>query len=79
MKHTKQNLGEVRFVSHAWRRARRCGSDGANCIEVNLGSVGVVGLRDSKQAEGGPILQISPQHWCAFLLAAGAGHYDRDR
>ncbi|HEX3788001.1 MAG TPA: DUF397 domain-containing protein, partial [Pseudonocardiaceae bacterium] len=35
-----------------WLRSTFCGPNGGNCVEVNLGVAGVVGVRDSKSAVG---------------------------
>ena len=49
-----------------WRKAGRCGPNGGNCVEVNRGAAGVVGVRDSKNAAGTPLL-FGPGSWAAFL------------
>lgn len=51
-----------------WRRARRCGPNGGNCVEVNTTS-SVVGVRDSK-ALAGPVLIFGAAGWRSFVSAA---------
>lgn len=58
------------FPVDGWRSANRCGPDGGNCVEVNLGGVDddVVGIRDSKSGAGSVLVFRSAQ-WRSFLLA----------
>lgn len=65
------------FPGAAWRAATFCGPNGGNCVEVNLGVLGLVGLRDSKSAAGGPALAFDGEEWSAFLHAAKSGRFDR--
>ncbi len=65
------------FAGHRWESPGLCGPNGGNCVEVNLGVHGVVGLRDSKLAGGGPVLVFADDEWNAFLEAARAGQFDR--
>ncbi|MGP4019760.1 DUF397 domain-containing protein [Saccharopolyspora sp. 5N708] len=53
-------------VEVGWRKSTRSTS-GGNCVEVGLG-VDVVGVRDSKDRDGGQ-LSVGPAQWRAFLLA----------
>jgi hypothetical protein len=57
------------FAEGAWRTATFCGPNGGNCVEVNLGARGVVGVRDSKSAAG-PLLAFGEVGWGSFLDAA---------
>jgi hypothetical protein len=50
-----------------WRTSSYSTS-GQNCVEVAM-NVRVVGLRDSKNPEGGPLL-VSPRVWSNFLATA---------
>jgi hypothetical protein len=64
------------FPSGGWVAAATiCGPNGGNCVEVNLGVVGLAGLRDSKAA--GPVLVFAEEKWGAFLTAAKSGLFDR--
>ncbi len=56
------------FLDDAWRRAKFCGPNGGNCVEVNLGTSGRVGVRDSK-AGGGSVLAFGQVSWGTFLTA----------
>ncbi|MEV4766034.1 DUF397 domain-containing protein [Micromonospora chokoriensis] len=49
-----------------WRKSRRSGSSGGNCVEVADNLPGVVGVRDSKDP-GGPALTFDPAAWRAFV------------
>lgn len=51
-----------------WRKATRCES-GA-CVEAGNGP-GVIGVRDSK--DPGPVLEVTPEGWGAFLSRIQAG------
>jgi Domain of unknown function (DUF397) len=64
------------FPNGGWQRAAFCGPNGGNCIEVNLGKPGLVGIRDSKPAAG-PALVLSGDEWGAFLDAAKSGRVNR--
>ncbi|HEV8556174.1 MAG TPA: DUF397 domain-containing protein [Actinophytocola sp.] len=64
------------FPGGAWAAATFCGPNGGNCVEVNLGVRGRVGLRDGKAA-GGPVLVFAGEEWDAFLGAARSGRCDR--
>jgi hypothetical protein len=59
------------FAEDAWGAATFCGPNGGNCVEVNLGVRGVVGVRDSKSAAG-PLLAFGGAGWGAFLDATKA-------
>jgi hypothetical protein len=59
-----------------WQPPEFCGPNGGNCVEVNLGVTGMVGLRDSKLT-GSPVLVFDDDEWAAFLSSARAGQYDR--
>jgi hypothetical protein len=52
-----------------WRKSRRS-NDSANCVEVGA-TPGrrVVGVRDSKQHGGGPVLEFAAPTWQVFLAA----------
>jgi hypothetical protein len=71
-------MGDYRpaFPGGAWAAATFCGPNGGNCVEVNLGTRGRVGLRDGKVG-GGPVLVFDAGEWDAFLDAARSGRFDR--
>jgi hypothetical protein len=60
------------FPDDGWASAKLCGPNGGNCVEVNLGGRGAVGLRDSKSA-GGPALAVDDAGWGRFLAATKTG------
>ena len=64
------------FPAHAWRRPSACGPNSGNCVEVNLGADGLVGVRDSKLA-GSPVLVFDRDEWTGFLAAVRRGEFDR--
>jgi Domain of unknown function (DUF397) len=47
----------------------------SNCVEVASLPHGVIGVRDSKDAEG-PVLRFTPDEWHAFLGGARNGEFD---
>ena len=59
------------FPSEAWAAATFCGPNGGNCVEVNLGTRWLVGVRDGKRAAG-PVLVFEGVGWRRFLRAAGS-------
>lgn len=65
------------FVEQEWRSARACGPNGGNCVEVNLGAPGVVGVRDSKSSIP-ELLIFNRAGWGAFADALRRGRYDVD-
>jgi hypothetical protein len=64
------------FTRETWASAASCGPNGGNCVEVNLATVGVVGVRDSKRPNG-PVLVFAGEEWSAFIDAARFGRFDR--
>jgi Domain of unknown function (DUF397) len=62
-------------VSRAvWRKSSRSNGQGGNCVEVALVD-GLVGVRDSKQAEG-PVLVFSREAWQGFVRAISMGQLE---
>ena len=57
---------DTNLPATGWRKAGRCGPNGGNCVEINRGAAGVVGVRDSKNAAGTPLL-FDTESWTAFL------------
>ncbi len=57
-----------------WRKSHYSNSSGA-CVEVAIAHRAVA-VRDSKQHGHGPILELSPPQWEAFLAAAKQGEFD---
>jgi hypothetical protein len=52
--------------SAVWRKSRRSGSNGGQCVEVATNLAGTVAIRDSKDPDG-PKLTVTPAQWQAFL------------
>ncbi|MGW0431265.1 DUF397 domain-containing protein [Micromonospora sp. NPDC003197] len=59
-----------------WRKAARSGGSGGDCVEVADNLVGVVGIRDSKDAAG-PVLAVEPSAWTAFVCSVKSGRLTR--
>jgi hypothetical protein len=55
-----------------WRTSSRCGPNGGNCVEVNAGGSGIVGVRDTKPADS-PVLVFGTTGWRCFVTAATGG------
>lgn len=64
------------FAHAAWRKSRRSGDNGGQCVEVAFLDH-AVGVRDSKHNGNGPILSFTHQDWHAFINAAKNGEFDR--
>ena len=56
------------FDANGWHRSSFSGSNGGTCVEVNLVTPDVVGVRDSKIAVS-PVLEFPPLSWQAFTDA----------
>ncbi|GGW43952.1 hypothetical protein GCM10010503_20790 [Streptomyces lucensis JCM 4490] len=52
-----------------WSKSSYSGTNGGDCVEVAAG-VGVVYVRDSKAAGGGPVLRVRRSEWAAFVALA---------
>jgi hypothetical protein len=52
-----------------WFKSSYSGSDGGNCVEVAVG-LDAVYVRDSKVADGGPVLRVGQKGWTTFLASA---------
>jgi hypothetical protein len=48
-----------------WRKSRRSGSDGGNCVEMASLPGGACAVRDSKDKEG-PTLRLTAEQWRRF-------------
>jgi hypothetical protein len=60
----------------AFRKADSCSDK--SCVEVAFAD-GTVGVRDSKDRGGGPVLAFDEREWAAFLAGAKRGEFDLPR
>jgi hypothetical protein len=56
------------IAQDAWRKSSYS-SDDANCVEVTTSATSTVGVRDTKDREGGHLTVAAPA-WAAFLSSA---------
>ena len=61
--------GTIALPVGGWRTSSRCGPNGGNCVEVNLGTGHAVGVRDTKPAVS-DILMFGAAAWRTFVKAA---------
>jgi hypothetical protein len=59
-----------------WRKSTH--SDTGACVEVAV-SNGTVGVRDTKDAGAGPILEFNDVEWAAFLAGVANGEFTMER
>jgi hypothetical protein len=57
------------FGVDSWFKATASNSNGTGCVEVNHGTSGLVGLRDSKHPQGGAFA-FGTVEWRTFLTFA---------
>ena len=76
MKHYDPSAATDLFPHDDWETSAFCGPNGGNCVEVNLGVQGLIGLRDSKLSNS-PVLVFDDAEWDAFLAGARTGQFDR--
>jgi hypothetical protein len=69
------NTAVTLFDDDAWRKSLASEPNGGNCIEVNLGSEGLIGVRDTKLTSS-PVFVFDVDEWAAFLIAVKAGQFD---
>ena len=62
------------FTHAAWRKSRRSGDNGGQCVEVAFLD-NAVGVRDSKDNGNGPILVFSHEEWGAFISSTKDGEF----
>jgi len=63
------------WKSAAWRKT--VFSDSGGCVEVAIAG-DTIGVRDTKAAGTGPILEFTEHEWTAFLKGVAAGEFDVD-
>ncbi|MFD5570799.1 DUF397 domain-containing protein [Streptomyces cadmiisoli] len=52
-------------VAYNWRKSSYSGDEGGQCLEIAT-CPHTVHVRDSKNPEDGPTLQVAPATWAAF-------------
>ncbi|HKS45419.1 MAG TPA: DUF397 domain-containing protein [Amycolatopsis sp.] len=63
------------FDEEKWVKSFASEPNGGNCVEVNLSSSGLVGVRDTKLASS-PVFVFDVGEWEAFLAGVKAGQFD---
>ncbi|TNC22876.1 DUF397 domain-containing protein [Amycolatopsis alkalitolerans] len=63
------------FDEGRWEKSFASEPNGGNCVEVNLGSSGLVGVRDTK-LQASPVFVFDVGEWDAFLAGVKAGQFD---
>jgi hypothetical protein len=63
------------FEEGKWAKSFASEPNGGNCVEVNTGTAGLVGVRDTKLAES-PVFVFDAGEWEAFLAGVKAGQFD---
>ncbi|SFP67797.1 protein of unknown function [Amycolatopsis arida] len=63
------------FDAATWQKSFASEPNGGNCVEVNLGRRGMVGVRDTK-LEDSPVFVFNSREWAAFVAAVKAGQFD---
>ncbi|MDG4767700.1 DUF397 domain-containing protein [Solwaraspora sp. WMMD406] len=66
---------DSRFAGARWRKSNL--SMTGECVEVAYAG-GLIGVRDSKQGEAGPVLAFTSGEWAAFLGGARQGEFDEE-
>lgn len=54
-----------------WIKSSYSGNNGGDCVEVAPGFPGVVPVRDSKVASGGPVIVVTRAAWAEFVAFTG--------
>jgi hypothetical protein len=58
--------GQCLEVAYDWRKSSYSSGEGGQCVEVAAHPT-TIHVRDSKLAEAGPELALSPTAWAAFV------------
>jgi len=69
------NTAGTLFDDASWEKSFVSEPNGGNCVEVNLGMPGLVGVRDTKLPTS-PVFVFGSGEWDAFLRAVKAGQFD---
>lgn len=65
----------VNLIGAIWRKSSRSTGGGGNCVEVAGNLPNIVGVRDSKDPDGGALI-VSSAAWSMFAAAVRVGQYD---
>ncbi|HZM78470.1 MAG TPA: DUF397 domain-containing protein [Candidatus Limnocylindrales bacterium] len=65
---------EIDLTDAQWRKSRRSGAYGDNCVEVAFVDEAIA-VRDSKDTSG-PVLVFTRDEWDAFVAGAKDGEFD---
>ncbi|MFI2431200.1 DUF397 domain-containing protein [Streptomyces sp. NPDC018693] len=68
--HSDSGGGACVEVAFDWRKSSYSDGGGGNCVEVAHQAPHTIHIRDSKQAEAGPIVTVSGEAWADFLTYA---------
>ncbi|NEA44333.1 DUF397 domain-containing protein [Streptomyces sp. SID11385] len=58
--------------AHTWVKSSYSGADGGNCVEVAVGERSLP-VRDSKRADGGPVIEFGRPAFARFLASVREG------
>ena len=64
------------WTNARWRKSTH--SDSGGCVEV-AASKWTIGVRDTKDAGAGPILEFNETEWSAFLAGVANGEFSLER
>ncbi|HEV2638158.1 MAG TPA: DUF397 domain-containing protein [Actinocrinis sp.] len=68
-------MNELDLSSASWRKSKRSGNQGGNCVEVAELANGARAVRDSKNPDG-PKLVFTAAEWDAFIGGVKDGEFD---
>lgn len=60
--------GQCLEVAYTWRKSTFSSSEGGQCLEI-AACPHTIHIRDSKNPEDSPTLQVAPDSWAAFTTA----------
>ncbi|GAA2379631.1 DUF397 domain-containing protein [Catellatospora methionotrophica] len=60
----------------SWFKSSRSDAGNGSCVEIAF-MADAVGVRDSKDQPGGPVLPFSPASWRSFIAGVKAGEFNR--
>ena len=69
------NTARRLFDEGKWAKSFASEPNGGNCVEVNIGTPGLVGIRDTKLAAS-PVFVFDAGEWEAFLTGVKTGQFD---